>query len=102
MSEATPPFGTKRKAAMAIYTPPFRFQYGYIYDSQNHMVADQGGCGDTNTVEGAVALQIRGWGRIGYMPNAAALQDEVGAMVVDALNAYYATPQQAEQKESES
>lgn len=88
-----PPFGTKRKAAMAIYTPPFTFEHGYVFDSKRNMVADQGGFGDKNTVEGAVALQIRGWGRIGYMPNPEALQDEIGAMVVDALNTYYAAPQ---------
>lgn len=89
-----PPFGTKRKAAMAIYTPPFVFIHGYVYDSKNNMVADQGGFGDKDTVERAVALQIRGWGRIGYMPNAQELQNEVGAMCVDALNAYYTTPQE--------
>jgi len=86
----TPPFGSKRAAAMAIYTPPFKFQYGYIYDSQNRMVADNGPICDGPNVEGAVAARVRGWGRIGYMPNAAELQDEVGQMMVDALNAYYA------------
>lgn len=89
-NEPTPPFGTKRKAAMAVYTPPFRFQSGYIFDSRNHVVSDDGPIGDgTEGVEGAVAARVRGWGRIGYMPNAAALQDEIGQMMADALNAYY-------------
>lgn len=85
-----PPFGSKRKAAMAIYQPPFKARHGYVYDSQSHMVSDQGGHGKFNTVEGAIAAQVRGWGRIGYMPNAGELQDEVCEMLADALNAYYA------------
>ena len=90
MSEATPPFGSKRAAAMAIYTAPFTYEHGYIFDAKRHMVADNGGIGDERSVEGAVAARVRGWGRIGYMPNAAALQDEVGQMMADALNALYA------------
>jgi len=92
ISEATeklPPFGSKRAAAMAIYTPPFKYLHGYIYDSKKNMVADQGGFTGPNTVECAVAAQVRGWGRIGYMPNSAELQDEVGQMMADALNALY-------------
>lgn len=80
-----------RNAAMGIYTPPFRFVRGYIYDSQDNMVADQGGPGTEDTVKGSIAARVRGWGKIGYMPNAAALQDEVGQMMVDALNMLYAT-----------
>lgn len=90
-TEQIPPFGSKRKAAMAVYTPPFKYVHGFIYDADNHMVADDGCIGSSEpTVEKAIAARIRGWGRIGYMPNAAELQDEVGAMVSDALNAYYA------------
>jgi hypothetical protein len=87
--EPVPPFGSKRKAAMAIYTPPFKFVHGYIYDSQHHVVADD------DKVDGAVASRVRGWGRIGYMPNPEQLQDEVGQMIADALTAYYTTPQPA-------
>jgi hypothetical protein len=90
-SEPVPPFGSKRKAAMAIYTPPFKFQSGYIFDSQNLMVADDG-----DKVEGAVAARVRGWGRLGYLPNGAAIQDEIGQMMADALNAYYAAPPRRE------
>ena len=88
-----PPYGSKRAAAMAIYTPPFRYEHGYIFDSANHMVADNGGIGDDKSVECAVAARVRGWGRIGYMPDAAALQDEVGQMMADALNDLYKNSQ---------
>ena len=74
---------------MAVYTPPFKFQYGYIYDSQNLMVADNGEIVGEQSVKGAVAARVRGWGRIGYMPNAAQLQDEIGVMMADALNMFY-------------
>lgn len=90
---------TLREDALALYTPPFKFLHGYVFDSSNHMVADQGGISRDNTVEGAVALQIRGWGRIGYMPNASQLQDEIGTIVVDALNAYYAVQQAKPEQE---
>lgn len=89
VEEPIPPFGAKRAAAMAIYTAPFKYVHGYIYDSQDNMVADDGEMCSDKSVEGAVAARVRGWGRIGNMPNAAALQDEVGQMIVDALNAMY-------------
>jgi len=88
----TPPYGSRRKAAMAVYTPPFKFMYGYIYDSGNRMVADNGEINGEQSVEGAVAARVRGWGRIGYMPNAKQLQDEIGQMMADALNAFYTRP----------
>ena len=84
--EPAPPFGSKRSAAMEIYTPPFRFHRGYIFDAQNHMVSDDKG------VVGAVVARVRGWGRIGYRPNGAEIQDEIGQMIADALNAYYTAP----------
>jgi len=89
-----PPFGTKRKAAMAIYTPPFKYAHGYIHDSAGHMVADQDGL--DGEVEKSVVARVRGWGRIGYMPNPEELQDEVGQMMADALTAYYAAPKAQE------
>lgn len=98
--EQQPPFGSKRKEAMAVYTPPFKYLHGYIYDSQNLMVADDGDM--KFGVEGAVASRVRGWGRFGYMPNGAELQDEIGQMMADALNALYAgaapAAQQGEKK----
>jgi hypothetical protein len=81
---------TIREDALKLYKPPFRFEYGYIYDSRNNTVADQGSINESDTTKKMIVAQVRGWGRIGYMPNAEALQDEVGAILVDALNAYYA------------
>lgn len=93
--EPMPPFGSKRKAAMAVYVPPFRFEHGYIFDSRNHMVADNGPICDGPSVEGAVAARVRGWGKLGYLPNGAELQDEIGQMMADALNELYAKESKA-------
>jgi hypothetical protein len=79
----------KRKDAMSIYTPPFRYVHGYIYDSNNLMVADDGDMTGEKNVKSAIAARVRGWGKISYMQNGAAIQDEIGQMVVDALNQYY-------------
>lgn len=83
------PISQERADAMALYTPPFKFIHGYIYDSKNNMAADQGGCNERDEARAMMVAQIRGWGRIGYMPNAAALQDEAGNMLADALNLLY-------------
>jgi hypothetical protein len=87
-----PPYGSKREAAKAVYTPPFKYEHGYIFDSQHLMVADNGPICDGPSVEGAVASRVRGWGRLGYLPNGAELQDEIGQMMADALNALYQPP----------
>ena len=79
-----------RGQALAIYKPPFHFHRGYIYDANSAMVADQGGPGGQETVQGAVAARVRGWGRLGYMENGAALQDEIGQVVAEALNDFWA------------
>ncbi len=63
---------------MALYTPPFRFERGYILDSTNEMVADNGGI-----------CRVRGWGRIQKQPNAAALQDKVGELIAQAMTEYW-------------
>ena len=78
-----------RDQALSLYKPPFRFHRGYIYDANNAMVADQGGPGEQETVQGAVAARVRGWGRLGYMENGAALQDEIGQIVAEALTAFW-------------
>ncbi len=78
-----------RQAAMSVYTPPFRYQHGYIFDSQHLMIADD------DSVTGAVASRVRGWGKLGYLPNGAELQDEIGQIIADALNALYAKDIQA-------
>ncbi len=78
-----------RKAALDLYTPPFRHEYGYIRDANHQMVADDAGSEGT----GLITSRIRGWGRIQYMDKpeqrAAALQDEVAEIVAEALNAYW-------------
>lgn len=71
-----------RQTAIDLYKPPFNFIRGYIFDADNQMIADDQG---QDTV-----ARVRGWGRIQKMPNASAVQDEVGQMIADALNAYYA------------
>lgn len=76
-----------RAAALELYNGPFSYQSGYIFDKASHMVADQGDA--EKSVEGAVAVRIRGWGRISYMPYAAQLQDEAGQVVADALTQYW-------------
>ena len=87
--DASPPFGSKRAAALALYRPPFKFRGGYIHDAGGHMVADQDGFGEGSKVFDSIAARVRGWGRIGYMPDPEALQDEVGAIIADALTAYW-------------
>lgn len=80
---------TIRDVAFELYKPPFYFRGGYVWDSGHHMVLDQHTeDGDTSD---AILARIRGWGRIQYMDKpelrAAALQDEVGKLVAEALNA---------------
>ena len=69
--------------AMKLYSPPFRYDRGYIWDAQNNMVADD----DAQDV----ALRIRGWGRISYMPDAEALQDKVGELIAQAMTEFWVT-----------
>jgi hypothetical protein len=81
-----------RKAAMLIYKPPFKFNRGYIHDSAGHMVADD------DQVQGSIAAQVRGWGYInGRFQEPETLQDEIGQMMADALNAYYGHPIQTKE-----
>jgi hypothetical protein len=89
VSEPTDP----RKEAMSVYKPPFTFLHGYIYDSQHLMVADDGPITGEGGVAGAVAARVRGWGKLGYRPDGAKIQDEIGQMMADALNEYYAARQ---------
>jgi hypothetical protein len=70
-----------KAAALALYKPPFRFIHGYIKDADEQTVADDAG--------EAVALRIRGWGRIQYMPHAEALQDTAGEIIAEALTEYW-------------
>jgi len=99
-ADVAPPFGSKRAAALALYRPPFKFRMGYIHDAGGHMVADQDGFGEGSKVFDSIAARVRGWGRIGYLPDAEALQDEVGAVIADALTAYWSAALQPQQEQS--
>jgi hypothetical protein len=69
--------------ALLLYKPPFRYDRGYIHDSDNRIVADDDGL---DTVG-----RVRGWGRISYLPNPQALQDKVGEIIALALTEYWNT-----------
>lgn len=73
--------------AISLYKPPFTFRYGYIHDGSGHVVADN------NVENDDQLLRIRGWGRILYMENPEALQDEVGRIVAEALTEYWSRKQ---------
>lgn len=68
-----------RAEALRLYQPPFRYAWGYIYDQQNQMVAD----------EVAHVLRVRGWGRIGSLNNPEKLQDAVGELIAETLTVYW-------------
>src|SRR3546814_6197318 len=74
--------------ALALYEPPFTFDHGYIYDAKARMVMDA----HRRTNEAghtSIEMRVRGWGRIGYMPNGAALQDAVGVQIAEALTSHW-------------
>lgn len=75
-----------RDRAFKLYRAPFRFERGYIWDADNEMVADDhvGDAAEINP-DVAPAARVRGWGRIGYLPEAEATQDAVGALFAEAL-----------------
>lgn len=80
-----------RAKALELYTPPFRYDHGYIMDSQGYMVSDEGGIGKTEpNTRSTIIQRIRGWGRIGYFPSPDKLQDEVGEIMAQALNEFWA------------
>lgn len=86
--ENAPATPALRETALALYEAPFRFKHGFIYDANDQMVADQGGNVDEE-VKTHIIARIRGWGRISSLPNAEALQDEVGKIVAEALTKYW-------------
>lgn len=71
-----------RGTALALYVPPFRYEQGYVWDANGQMVAD-------NPTEDGAAVRIRGWGRIGYMPEPHKLQDRVGELIADAMTYFW-------------
>lgn len=81
MNELHDPTLTAR--AIALYKPPFKFVLGYIFDAEDRVVAD-----DHEMPKEGIS-RIRGWGRISYLPDAAALQDECGRIVAQALTEFW-------------
>tara|TARA_R110000851_G_C12892294_1_gene547264 strand:+ start:53 stop:331 length:279 start_codon:yes stop_codon:yes gene_type:complete len=86
---------TIEKTAMALYTPPFKYQHGYIYDSAGNMFADDS-CEREEVVEadeeGNLALRVRGWGRLQYLKTEfdnGDIQDELGRLIAKALTKYW-------------
>lgn len=77
------PVSELRARAISLYKPPFKFDFGYIWDAGGQMVADQ------NLNEDGQILRVRGWGRISYLENPEALQDEVGEVIALALSNYW-------------
>ncbi len=71
---------TTNKQALALYRGPFRFERGYIFDAEGHMVADE---------SVGILCRVRGWGRISHMENPEALQDAVGEHIAKALTVYW-------------
>lgn len=72
--------------ALALYKPPFQHLHGYILDSDNRVVADDG---EATKMLGQIAARVRGWGRIKYLPSPEELQDKVGELVAEALTQYW-------------
>lgn len=80
-----------RQKAFSLYKPPFKFVRGYIFDSNDEMVSDDGEPGEAIS-------RVRGWGRIVYMEKPELLQDEIGKMIAEALTIFWNThikPQEA-------
>lgn len=71
-----------RNRAITLYTVPFRYECGYIFDANGHMAVDVGDVGDS-------VARVRGWGRIQHMDNPEALQDEIGEMIAMAMTEYW-------------
>ncbi len=68
-----------RTRALKLYRPPFRHEHGYIFDSNNKMVADRANLNE-------IFLRVRGWGLIGYLPDPDQLQDAVDGLLKEALH----------------
>lgn len=65
--------------ARRLFTPPFSYRAGYIYDSVGDMVADEAGH----------VLRVRGWGRLGGMQDGAQLQDACGERIARLLTKHW-------------
>lgn len=84
-----------RNRALALYSGPFRFDPhgGYIWAEGGgegvEMVADRAGGVNAPAADPAAVTRVRGWGRIGYMEDAAALHDAAGELIAEALTEYW-------------
>ena len=75
---------------LKLYVPPFSYQYGYIYDGNGNVFADDPAENLTNLV------RVRGWGYLTGKgaqgidhDTAAEIQDEIGEMIAEALTEYW-------------
>lgn len=85
MTDTNEKKGDLHARAIDLYTPPFRFEFGYIWDAKGQMVADNRVPDDSD----GAALRVRGWGRISYMEDPEALQDEVGNIIAAAMTEHW-------------
>lgn len=79
-----------RRRALDLYKAPFKYDHGYIWDANGEMVADDRvPMDDTENPQRSIAVRIRGWGRIGYLPEPEKLQDAVGELIAQALTKFW-------------
>jgi hypothetical protein len=71
-----------RKRVLAQYTPPFRYENGYIWDSKTEMVAD-------SQVDDDIGPRVRGWGRMKYLPESEALYEATGHAIAEAMTKFW-------------
>ena len=72
-----------KEKALQLYEAPFSLDHGYIWDAKGEMFADSV---NGARIDPVVVAQVRGWGRIQKLDDAENLQDEVGRLIVEALN----------------
>ena len=74
----------RKQRVLGFLNPPFKYDRrgGYIWDASmnTRMVADET-LGHT--------LRVRGWGVISKQENPEQLQDDIGLIIVEALNEYW-------------
>lgn len=82
--------------AFKLYTPPFVYRQGYIFDSKNEVVADNHDCVSDQYArlgppvsESQPSVRVRGWGRISKMEDADKISDAAGEHIAKALTEYW-------------
>lgn len=71
-----------RKRAFDLYRAPFRFEGGYIWDGKGEMVAD-------SRIDSDIGPRVRGWGRMSYLPDTAALYEATGHLIAQAMTEFW-------------